>query len=134
MTSPLVSRKVIYFAVSVFTTMELANFPVLIGSWKERAVAISLVNLLIFLGALVTGILVLRQLKARVIRALTLVIAGLLSGIELIQFAPFVFPLAFPRYVVVGGILGAIVPMALTLFVLGYFFSKRMDSLDVMAK
>jgi hypothetical protein len=126
MPSPLLPRQVIYFAGSVFTTMELANFPVPIGNWKENAVAISLVNLLIFLSALATGLLVLRQLKARVIRVLTLVIAGLLSGIELIQFAPFVFPLAFPRYVVVGGILGTIVPMALTLFVLGYFLSKRM--------
>jgi hypothetical protein len=134
MPGPLLLRQAIYFAGSVFITMELANFPVPIGSWKENAVAISMVNLLIFLSALATGLLVLRRLKARVIRVLTLLIAGLLSGIEMIQFAPFTFPLGFPRYVVIGGIFGAIVPMILTLFVLGYCFSKRMDSLDVAAK
>jgi len=113
--------------------MELANLPVPIGNWKERAVAISIVNMLIFLSALAAGILVLRLLRARVIPVLTLVIAGLLSAIEMIQFAPFVFPLAFSRYVVIGGIFGALVPMILTLFVLSYLFSKRTDSLDMTA-
>jgi len=134
MPGPLLLRQAIYFAGSVFITMELVNLPVPIGSWKENAVAISVVNLLIFLNALATGLLALRKLKARVIRVLTLIIAGLLSGIEMIQFAPFAFPSAFPRYVVIGGILGAIVPMILTLFVLGYFSSKLKDSLDVVAK
>jgi hypothetical protein len=134
MPGPLLLRQAIYFAGSVFITMELVNFPVPIGSWKENAVAVSVVNLLIFLIALATGLLAICKLKARVIRVLTLVIAGLLSGIEMIQFAPFVFPLAFPRYVVIGGILGAIVPMILTLFVLGFLFSKRKASLDVVAK
>ena len=134
MPGPHLFRQAVYFAGSVFITMELANLPVPIGNWKERAVAISMVNLLIFLSALATGLLVLRQLKARVIGVLTLVIAGLLSGIEMIQFAPFMFPFAFPRYVVIGGILGASVPMILTLFVLGYCFSKRKDSLDVVAE
>lgn len=131
MADPFLLRQTIYFAGSVFITMELANFPVPIGNWKERAFAVSMVNLLIFLSALATGILVLRQLKARVIRVLALVVAGLLSGIELIQFAPFMFPLAYPWYGVIGGIFGAIVPMAFTLFLLSYLFSKRMVSLDV---
>jgi len=134
MARPFLLRQAIYFAGSVFITIELANFPVHIGNWKERAVAVSMLNLLIFLSALATGILVLPQLKARIIGVLTLVIAGLLSGIELIQFAPFMFPLAYPRYVVIGGIFGAIVPMALTLFLLSYLFSKRMVSLDVPTK
>jgi hypothetical protein len=137
MAGPSLLRQAIYFAGSVFITTELANFPVLIGNSRERAVAVvavSMVNVLIFLCALVTGILVLRRLRARTIRVLTLVIVGLLSGIELIQFAPFMFPLAYPWYVVIGGILGAIVPMALTLFVMSYLFSKRMVSLGVPGK
>jgi hypothetical protein len=133
MPNPLLLRQAVCFAGSVFITMELVNFPVAVGIWKGNAVAISVVNLLICVNAIASGLLALRMLKARAIRLLTLVLAGLLSGIELIQFAPFEFPLAFPKYIVVGGILCAIVPMMLTLFVLGYLFSKRKDSvyLDV---
>ena len=134
MPDPHLLRQAIYFAGSAFITVELASLPVPVDNWKERAVAVSLVNLLLFLSALAAGLLVLRKLKARVIRVITLVIAGFLSGIEMIPFAPFMFPLAFPRYVVIGGILVAIVPMISTLFVLSYLFSKRADCVDVAAK
>jgi len=129
MPDSLLLRQAIYFAGGVFVTMELVNFPVPIGSWKVNAVAVSVINLLIFVIALATGLLTIRKLKPRIIRALTLVIAGLLSGIELIQFAPFVFPLAFPRYIVLACLVGAIVPMSLTLFFLGCLFSKRVGPL-----
>ena len=123
-------RLATYFAGSVFITVELANFPMpIFANWKANAVAISLVNLLICLIAFATGILGLRMLKARVIRVFTAILAGLLSGIELIQFAPFSFPLAFPWYVVIGGVLGSIVPMILTLLILGYVLSKQKDAL-----
>lgn len=125
-----VLRKAAYFAGSVFITVEVANFPMpIFANWKTNAVAISLVSLLICLIAFATGILGLRMLKARNIPVLTPILAGLLSGIEVIQFAPFSFPLAFPWYVVIGGVLCAIAPMILTLLILGYVLSKRKDLL-----
>jgi hypothetical protein len=127
-----VLRQAAYFAGSVFITVELANFPVpIFANWKTNAVAISLVSLLICLIAFATGILGFRMLKARAIRVLTPVLAGLLSGIEIIQFAPFSFPLAFPWYIVIGGVLGAIAPMILTLLIVGYVLSKRKDPLSL---
>ena len=102
-----VLRQAAYFAGSVFITVELADFPMpIFANWKANAVAISLVNL-------------------------TPILAGLLSGIEIIQFAPFSFPLAFPWYIVVGGVLSSIAPMILTLLILGYVFSKRKDPLSL---
>jgi len=126
-----VLRQAAYFAGSVFITVELADFPMpIFANWKANAVAISLVNLLICLIAFATGILAFRMLKARAIRVLTPILAGLLSGIEIIQFAPFSFPLAFPWYIVVG-VLSSIAPMILTLLILGYVFSKRKDPLSL---
>lgn len=126
-----VLRQAAYFAGSVFVTVELANFPLpIFADWKANAVAISLVNLLICLAAFATGILGYRMLQGRAIRVLIPILAGLLSGIEIIQFAGFSFPLAFPWYIVIGGILGAIAPMILTLLILGYVLSKRKDPLS----
>jgi hypothetical protein len=127
-----VLRQAAYFAGSVFITVELADFPMpIFANWKANAVAISLVNLLICLSAFAAGILAFRMLKARAIRVLTPILAGLLSGIEIIQFAPFSFPLASPWYIVVGGVLSSIAPMILTLLILGYVFSKRKDPLSL---
>jgi hypothetical protein len=47
------------------------------------------------------------------------------SSIELMQFAPFTFPLAFPKSVVAIGIICASIPMFVTMLIFGYVLSKR---------
>jgi len=118
-------RRVICFAVAVLAIAESVNFPLPLGDWRVKAVAVSVVNLLIFLIAVASGLLGLRLLRSRVIPVTAALLAGILSGLELIQFAPFAFPLSFPPYTLIGGILGSAIPMTITLFILGYLLSKR---------
>ena len=91
----------------------------------------SIVNLAVCVAAFATAFLTLLVLKSRMVPVLTLALAGVLCGVELCQFVPFAYPLASPLYVVVGGILAALIPMTITLFLLAYIFSKRKDPAPV---
>lgn len=130
-------RQAVYFAVPVLIAVEVANFPFLINfsspayGWKVMAFAVSLVNLLVCLSAFASGLLVLLVLRARVISVVTLVVAGVLSGVELMQFAPFAYPLAFPVFVLACGLLASLIPMSITLFLLAYMFSRRKDPTSI---
>jgi hypothetical protein len=124
-------RQAVYFALTVLLTLQVGNFPLPIdfrlpaGSWKIDALAITVLNCAICLVAFASAFLSLWALKARLVAVPTLIIAGILSGIELCQFDPFSFPLAFPIYEVTLGAIAAFVPMSVTLVVLGYFLGKR---------
>jgi hypothetical protein len=129
--------RTLYFAVPVLLTLEVVNFPLPIdfsfpaGGWKATALAITIVNLAVCVAAVASTLLALLVLRSRVVPALTIVVAGALSGVELCQFAPFASPLASPLYLVIGGILVAFIPMYITLLVLGFILSKRKDPASV---
>jgi hypothetical protein len=127
----------------VLLTLEGANFPLpiyfssqILGpkmAWKVNAVVITMVNVAIFTAALATARVVIHTLRSRVVRAPIVVVAGIFSGIELCQFAPFASPLTFPMYVLITGIVVAPIPMGITLWLLGYIVSKRVDSASMTA-